>query len=100
MYFSDNDKLPFVYFEMGNINVQDFSLVFSNKSESYKLPVGRFNSIFLGPGISITHSAVKFCMQAECLLIWVGQDVTKCYGVLPASNRSSKNLIRQSNFNL
>lgn len=95
MYFSASDKLPFVYFEMGTLNVQESSLVFSNKNESYIVPSGRFSSIFLGPGISITHSAVKFCMQVECLLFWVGQDITKCYGVLPAYNRSSKNLIRQ-----
>lgn len=95
MYFSASDRLPFVYFEMGNLNVQEFSLVFSNKTESYVVPPGKFNTIFLGPGISITHSAVKFCMQAECLLVWVGQDITKCYCVLPAYNRSSKNLAHQ-----
>lgn len=96
MYFSANDKLPFVYFEMGNVNVQEASLVYSNKNESYIVPAGRFNTMFLGPGITITHSAVKFCMQTECLLVWVGQDITKCYGTLPAHNRSSKNLIHQT----
>lgn len=95
VYFDVGSKLPYVYVEMGRLRMQSSSLSFVNESESFSIPAGRFSAIFLGPGTSITDKAVKYCMLCGCLLAWVGEDVTKCYSMIPTNSQTSDNFLRQ-----
>jgi len=95
VYFDVSSKLPFVYVEMGRLRMQSSSLSFINEAESFSIPAGRFSVIFLGPGTAITDKAVKYCMICGCLLVWVGEDVTKCYSMIPTASHTSENLLRQ-----
>lgn len=95
MFFNLNKKIPFVYLEMGRLRMQSSSLVFVNSSQTVSIPAGRVSSIFLGPGTTITDGAVKYCMKVKAMIVWVGEDITKCYSMIPTANQSSENFLRQ-----
>jgi CRISP-associated protein Cas1 len=95
MLLNLNTRLPFVYLEMGRLRMQSSSLAFINSSQTVVLPAGKILTIFLGPGTTITEGAVKYCMKVKCLIVWVGEDITRCYSMLPVSNQDSHNLLRQ-----
>lgn len=97
MYFGVNNKLPFVYLEMGKLRIQSSQLAFENSLEVVSLPGGRFSTIFMGPGTTVTEGAIKQCMKTKCLIVWCGEDITKCYAMLPIFNQSSDNLTNQIN---
>lgn len=97
MYFGVNNKLPFVYLEMGRLRMESSHLSFVNSAETFALPGGRFSTIFLGPGTTVTEGAIKYCMKIKCLIVWCGEDITKCYSMLPIFNQSSDNLLNQIN---
>lgn len=84
-----------MYLEMGRLRMQSSSLVFVNDSQSISIPVGRISTIFLGPGTSVTEGAIKHCMITRCLIVWVGEDITRCYAMLPVAGQSSHNFLRQ-----
>ena len=75
--------------------MQSSSLVFVNSSQTVSIPAGRVSSIFLGPGTTITDGAVKYCMKVKAMIVWVGEDITKCYSMIPTANQSSENFLRQ-----
>jgi CRISPR-associated protein Cas1 len=81
--------------EMGRLCVKGASLHYVNETTDIVIPVGRIESLFIGPGATITHSAIKLCSWANCTVVWVGEDISKCYAVSSCNSRSSKNLIKQ-----
>jgi len=95
VYIDLKCKLPHVYAEMGRLCMKGSSLHFLNDSADVILPVGRISVIFMGPGSTITHSAVKHCCWADCSIMWVGEGISKCYTVSACKSRSSENLQRQ-----
>lgn len=95
MYLELECKLPYAYLEMGRLCVKESSLHYVNETTDVILPTGRIEAIFLGPGTTITHGAVKYCAWTDCTIIWVGEDISKCYAVSASHSRSSDNLLKQ-----
>lgn len=95
MYFDVGSKVPFVYIEMGRLRMSGSSLQFVNESQSVVIPAGRFSVIFVGPGSTVTDGAVKYCVSAGCLIVWIGEDISKCFAMLPTVNQSSANFLHQ-----
>lgn len=46
-----------------------------------EVPVGAFAAILLEPGVSITHEAVRRCVDSKTRLIWVGEEAARLYAV-------------------
>jgi CRISP-associated protein Cas1 len=95
MYLNFDCKVPYAYFEMGRLCVKESSLHFINNSSDIIIPPGRICAIFLGPGTTITHKAIKFCMWANATLVWVGEELSKCYSASSCQTRSSENFLKQ-----
>jgi CRISPR-associated protein Cas1 len=95
MYFDVESKMPFVYVEMGRLRMSGASLQFVNEAQSVVIPAGRFPVIYIGPGTTVTDGAVKYCVSAGCLLAWIGEDISKCFSMLPTVNQSSSNFLHQ-----
>jgi CRISPR-associated protein Cas1 len=50
----------------------------------------------LGPGTSITHAAVKALADNGCLVVWVGEDGTRCYAQGSGETRKAYHLLKQA----
>jgi CRISPR-associated protein Cas1 len=87
--------MPYAYLEYGRLCVKNSTLQFINDREDVALPIGRINTLFCGPGTTITHSAIKLSTKFNSTIMWVGEDISKCYTVSACQNRSSENLLKQ-----
>jgi CRISP-associated protein Cas1 len=95
MYLDLDCKVPYFYAEMGRLCVKESSLHFTNDATDIVIPVGRISAIFLGPGTTVTHNAIKICAWSNCSTVWVGEDISKCYAISSSQSRSSSNLLKQ-----
>jgi len=50
----------------------------------------------LGPGTSISHAAVKVLAENGVTMLWVGQDITRCYAQGLGETRKAYHLLRQA----
>lgn len=90
------DKISFLYIEYARIVQDEFSIAAYQQNNKIIIPLAMINVIFLGPGTSITHAAVKNVADAGCTLIWTGQDLKHVYSTSMISSEHSKNLIVQA----
>ena len=90
------DKISFLYIEYARIVQDEFSIAAYQQNNKIIIPLAMINVIFLGPGTSITHAAVKNVADAGCTLIWTGQDLKYVYSTSMISSEHSKNLIVQA----
>lgn len=91
------DKYPFIYLERGRLEVDDSSLKWLDaEGNIVRLPLAMLNTILLGPGITLTHEAVKTAAAANCGICWVGEDSLLFYaaGFQPTAN--SRNMRQQA----
>ncbi|MCD6162322.1 MAG: type I-E CRISPR-associated endonuclease Cas1 [candidate division Zixibacteria bacterium] len=91
-----SDRWSFLYFEKCKID-KDASGLFSHDIKGkVPLPINQLSLLMLGPGVSITHAAVKLLAENNCLIAWVGQDAIRMYGHSTGGTYSSKRMIEQA----
>lgn len=94
------DKYPFLYLERGRLEIDDSSVKWIDSEGSVvRLPAAMLNCLLLGPGISITHEAVKVLAACNCTVCWVGEDSLLFYacGLSPtADTRNMRHQMRLS----
>ena len=94
------DKYPFLYLERGRLEIDDSSVKWIDSEGSVvRLPCAVLNCLLLGPGVSITHEAVKVLGTCNCTICWVGEDSLLFYacGVSPtADTRNLRHQLRLS----
>ena len=90
------DRYPFLYLERGKLVIDDSSVkwIDSNR-EVIRLPIATINAIFLGPGTSVTHEAVKILAAANCSLCWVGEDCMIFYAAGDTPTADTRNFRHQ-----
>lgn len=70
-----SDRVPFVYIDKARLEVDDASVkVLCSSGRVTNLPIATLLSIWLGPGTSITHEAIKALAKTNCNVCWVGED--------------------------
>lgn len=73
------DRTSTLFIGPGDLSVHNGGLTFSNKEGQVSIPVGQFSCIFLEPGTSVSHEAIKVCAETGCLLNWVGESGVRFY---------------------
>ena len=69
------DRYPFLYLEHGRLAIDDSSVKWIDKTGSViRLPIATISALFLGPGTSVTHEAIKILAASNCSVFWVGED--------------------------
>lgn len=90
------NRYPYIYLEHGRLEVDDSSVKWID-SEGFcvAIPVAMVCCLFLGPGSSVTHEAIKVTAAANCSIAWVGEDAMLFYaaGITPTSD--SRNFRKQ-----
>lgn len=73
------DSLSYIYLQYGRVEQTKIGIEFCNKQGNTVIPVANLSTVMLGPGTSITHSAIKTIADAGCLVIWSGQEGVRYY---------------------
>ena len=90
------DSLSYLYIEHAIVERKDSSIEFIQKAGRTQAPVATLCVLMLGPGTSISHAAVKILAENGCLLVWTGEDATRCYAQGLGETRKGYHLIRQA----
>lgn len=90
-----SESISFIYIEFARIEQDNFSIKAVRENEEVPIPVTVFSTLFLGPGTSITHQAIKICAEVGCLIVWLGRNCTPFYAQGFGETKSSRNFLRQ-----
>lgn len=90
------DRYSFVYLERCTVSVQDSAVKAEDKDGYVLIPAHAFLILMLGPGVSLTHKAVKCLGESGTMIIWCGEASAKYYGYGKPLSQSSALLINQA----
>jgi CRISPR-associated protein Cas1 len=90
------DRWSYLYLDFGTLEQTASGLVFSNKSALTNLPINQLSLVMLGPGTTVTHSAVKALARNNCLLAWTAEEGMKFYAHSTGGTYSSRRMIQQA----
>ncbi len=85
------DRWTPIYLEHGRLEVDDSSIKWIGADGMvYRLPVATLSAVLLGPGTTVTHSAMKACADSNTPVCWVGEDGMRFYafGITPNHDNS------------
>jgi len=85
------DRWTPIYLEHGRLEVDDSSIKWIGADGMvYRLPVATLSAVLLGPGTTVTHSAMKACADSNTPVCWVGEEGMRFYafGITPNHDNS------------
>lgn len=92
------NSISYLYLEHAVIEQQDQAIVAICKDGKIPIPVANVTCLFLGPGINITHAAIRVLCENGCMAVWCGEKMQRFYASGIGETRSSKNLLRQAKY--
>lgn len=92
------DSISYIYIEHAVIVQRDSSIVAVKSSGVIPVPIASLICLLLGPGVSITHAAIKAIADCGCMVVWCGMSGTRFYAAGQAETRNARNLLRQAKF--
>jgi len=90
------DSLSYLYVQRGRIKQKHKAVEFVDQDGRTMIPAAALSVLMLGPGISITHAAIKALADNGCLVVWVGEDGTRCYAQGGGETRKAYHLLHQA----
>lgn len=91
-----DDRLSYVYLEHGIVDQHHKSIAFHTRAGVVPIPVASLAVTMLGPGISITHAAIRVLAEHNCLVVWCGEENVRFYACGMGGTRSSAALLHQA----
>lgn len=91
-----DDRLSFIYIDRAIIKQSGNAIAIHEFDGVTEVPVSSLATLMLGPGVSITHEAIKALADNNCLVIWVGELGVRFYALGMGGARHSRNLLRQA----
>ena len=71
------DSVSYLYVEHAVLNQKQKAIELFREEGTARVPIADLSVLFLGPGTSITHAAVKALAESGCSVIWTGEGVTR-----------------------
>ncbi|MDR2528061.1 MAG: type I-E CRISPR-associated endonuclease Cas1e [Synergistaceae bacterium] len=90
------DSLSFLYVEHAIIEQEDLAIVMIRKEGRTPIPIASLTTLMIGPGVSITHAAIRAICGNGCLVIWCGERASRFYASGMGETRSAANLLLQA----
>ena len=90
------DSLSFLYIEHAIIEQDNLSIRVVRADGVVPIPIAAMTVLLLGPGVSITHAAIKAICDNGCTVIWCGDTASRFYAVGMGETRSADNLLHQA----
>ena len=91
-----SDSISYLYLEHAIIEQDAASIVAIRKDGQIPIPVASVTCLLLGPGVSITHAAIRALCDNGCMAIWCGENAGRFYASGIGETRSNKNLMIQA----
>lgn len=90
------DSLSYLYVEHAILNQKSKALELFREEGTARVPIADLSVLFLGPGTSITHAAVKALADNGCTIIWTGEEITRFYAQGMGETRRAWHVLRQA----
>jgi CRISP-associated protein Cas1 len=90
------DSLSYLYIEHAIIEREDSALLVLQETGRTTLPVANLCVLLLGPGVNITHAAVRLLGESGCSVCWVGEDGCGFYAAGMGETHSARHMIQQA----
>ena len=90
------DSLSYLYLEHVRVQQKHKAVECIDKEGRTMIPAAALSVLMLGPGTVITHAAVKALADNGCLVVWCGEDGTRCYAQGGGETRKAYHLLKQS----
>jgi CRISPR-associated protein Cas1 len=90
------DSLSYLYIEFAIIDRKDNAIEYIKEDGKILVPIAALCVLMLGPGTSISHAAIKVLAENGVTMLWVGQDITRCYAQGLGETRKAYHLLRQA----
>ena len=73
------DSISFLYFDRCKIEQESKAIAVFREKDKYVVPCASLSTLLLGPGVNITHAAIKTLADNGCEVQWVGEDSFRFY---------------------
>src|SRR5438128_1675956 len=90
------DSWSYLYVEHCRIDQEDKAIAIHDADGKTPVPCAVLALLMLGPGVTITHAAVRTLAENGCLLMWCGEEAVRFYAVGMGETRSSRNILAQA----
>jgi CRISPR-associated protein Cas1 len=90
------DSMSYLYLEQVRVQQKYKAVEAIDKEGRTLIPAAALSVLMLGPGTTITHAAVKALADNGCLVVWCGEDATRCYAQGGGETRKAYHLLRQA----
>jgi CRISPR-associated protein Cas1 len=90
------DSLSYLYLEHVRVQQKYKAVEAIDQEGRTMIPIAALSVLMLGPGTAITHAAVKALADNGCLVVWCGEDGTRCYAQGGGETRKAYHLLRQA----
>ena len=90
------DSLSYLYIEHAIIERDDASLLVLQETGRTTLPVANLSVLLLGPGVNITHAAVRLLAESGSTVSWIGEDGCGFYAAGVGETHSARHIIQQA----
>ena len=90
------DRLSFLYVDRAVIHQKDKAIAIWESDGVSDVPVASLATLMLGPGVKISHEAIKCLAENNCLVLWAGELGIRFYACGMGGARHSRNLLRQA----
>lgn len=90
------DSFSYLYVEHCKVEQDAKAIAFFDKDGKTAVPCASLNTLLLGPGTAITHSAIRTLAENGCLVMWSGEGAVRFYAVGMGETRSARHLSRQA----
>lgn len=91
-----SDRISLLYLEHGTLEQDGHALTFHREDGAFVVPSAKTTVLMLGPGVSVTHAAIRLASGDGVLMLWVGEAGVRIYGVAQA-HRPPDPLLLQAN---
>ena len=90
------DSLSFLYVEHAIIEQKDTSIIMIREDGKTPIPIASLTVLLIGPGVTITHAAIKAVCDCGCSIVWSGEDAFRFYAMGLGETRKARNLLKQA----
>src|SRR6516165_2931958 len=89
------DSWSYLYVEHCRIDQEDKAIAIQEAGGKTPVPCAVLALLMLGPGTTITHTAIRALAENGCLVMWCGEEAVRYYAVGMGETRSSRRFLSQ-----
>lgn len=84
------ERVPYLFLDKGVLRVDGHALLLAQEDGDVEIPASLVSCLMLGPGLNVTHEAVKLAGENGILMLWVGEGCTRLYAVANGTHKPER----------